>query len=88
MEKNLKKAIKNVLATRIDRANYGMLSTKKNNPIDLRLLWENNIDIHFGYYDKGFNGQKNVIVQNNEIVAKIKPRYGKYKELQPTIEWL
>lgn len=94
MEKNLQKAIKNVLSVRVDSENYGMLSTKKNSHSDLRLLYENNIDIHFGYYSKGINGQKNVIVRDNKVIAKIEPRYssrkvnGMYKQLQPKIEWL
>lgn len=94
MNKELQRAIKEVLKARIDKENHGMMVTKKVSHQDLRLLFDNEIDIYHGYNSKGFNGKNNVIVQRDKIIAIIKPRYaskkvnGMYKELTPIIEWL
>lgn len=89
----IKKAIKEILKVRVDRANHGMLSTLKASYGALKLLDNENIDVFYGY-DKHFNGSYNVVVKDDEIIAHIKPKHsskkvnGMYKELQPTIEWL
>lgn len=82
MNKNIIQAIENLCLVAIDQANYGIFATKKQNPKDVRLLWENGFRVN---YEDG------EVTQNGNIIAKIEKRYsvkkinGMYKSLKPKI---
>jgi hypothetical protein len=84
----IKNAINEILAARIDRANYGMLSTKRTSFSSHNLLAINGIKITSGMC------YKDSILQNGVEIGKIHYRYasqkrnGMYKMLKPQIEWL
>ena len=86
--KEIKNAINEILAARIDRANYGMYSTKGASFSSHQLVKRNGIKItsEMCYKDS--------ILQNGVEIGKIHYRYasqkrnGMYKMLNPQIEWL
>ena len=88
VSKEIKNAIVDVLMWRIDRGNYGMLSTYRMNSRSTMVLANNGIKItnKFCTTDE--------VTQDGKVVAKITYRYaahkkdGMYKMLRPKIEYV
>lgn len=85
IDNRIKKAITNYIDVQRDYNYLGMLSNKRINSNDMRLLNGNHIRI---YYEEGR------IERNGEVIATIKKRFasrktnGTYKELKPIINYL
>ncbi len=83
MEREIRKAIMDVLMASIDKENYGMLSTRNASRCSYNILYTAKIR---------FEG--NNIMQDGNLIGIIKRRYSSrrvhlmYKELKPCIAWL
>ena len=82
--KEIKDAVNDILSTRIDAANYGMLSTKRTKISSINVLLKNNIKIT----QKMCNDD---ILKDGEVIGKVNYRYastkrnGMYKMLKPQV---
>ena len=85
--KEIKKAVDEILAARIDSANYGMMATKRASFYSHQLLARNGIKITSKMSVKDF------ITKDGENIGKVSYRYantkrnGMYKMLKPKVEW-
>ena len=85
LDNKIKRAINNYIDVQREYNYLGMLSNKRINPNDLRVLNNNRIRI---FYESGR------IEQHGEVIATIKKRYaarktnGCYKELKPIINYI
>ena len=84
----IKNAVDDVLAERIDRENYGMLSNYRSKMVSHKILSDNGIKITSRL------STTDEVTQNGRIIAKIIYRYaahkrnGMYKMLKPKVEYL
>ena len=86
--KEIKNAVADILAGRIDSENYGMLSNYHTKTSSHRILSDNGIKITSRL------STTDEVTQNGRIIAKIIYRYaahkrnGMYKMLKPKVEYL
>ena len=86
--KEIKEAISEVLKLRIDKENYGMLSSCRINPKHTYVLFQKGITITSKLCTT------DEVIQDNKVIAKITYRYaaqkrnGMYKMLKPKVEYI
>ena len=87
--KEIKNAVQQVLAWRIDRANYGMLST-------MRIPWESQhlLSVNHITITPNMSMHDDIVHHGCVTIGKVYYRYatrkrdGMYKMLKPKVEWL